>query len=250
MTGGMPHVHAEDLMAAAADVIGAAAATGTTVRLLGGMAVFQLSESARQPPLARRYHDFDVVVPSRQGQAAAAVFRERGYEEDALFNALHGAHRMVFTAPGSFVVDVLVGTFQMCHQLKLGLDLPDSGLTVHPADLMLTKLQIVQIEEKDLLDTVALLIDLPVGRSATGIDIGRFTAPLANDWGFFHTVELNLPKVVEFAQGRLGNSHARWVAHGANELRQAMEEVPKSLRWKARSRIGEKVRWYEEPEEV
>ena len=250
MAGGMPHVPAEDLMAAAADVIEAAAATGTTLRLLGGIAVFRLSESARQPPLARRYHDFDVVVPAGQGQAAAAVFRERGYAEDAHFNALHGAHRMVFTAPGGFVVDVLVGTFQMCHQLKLGHDLPGSGLTVHPADLVLTKLQIVQIEEKDLLDAVALLIDLPVGRSANGIDVGRFTAPLANDWGFFHTVELNLPKVVEFAEGRLEESQARGVAHGANELRQAMEEVPKSLRWKARSRIGEKLRWYEEPEEI
>lgn len=250
MAGGVPHVHAEDLMAAAADVIGAAAATGTTVRLLGGIAVFQLSQSARQPPLTRRYHDFDVVVPARQGQAAAAVFRERGYGEDAHFNALHGAHRMVFTAPGSFVVDVLVGTFQMCHQLKLGHDLPGSGLTVYPADLMLTKLQIVQIEEKDLLDAAALLIDLPVGRSADGIDIGRFTAPLANDWGFFHTVELNLPKVVEFAAERLTEPQARRVAQGAYELSQAMEAVPKSLRWKARSRIGEKIRWYEEPEEI
>jgi hypothetical protein len=111
----------------------------------GGIAVFQLSESARQPALARSYQDFDVVVPPGQGQAAAAaaaaVFRERGYAEDAHFNALHGAHRMIFTASGGFVVDVLIGTFQMCHQLRLGHDLPGSGLTVYPADLMLTKLR-------------------------------------------------------------------------------------------------------------
>jgi len=239
-----------DLLAAAADVIAAAAATGTTVRLLGGIAVFELSESARRPPLARSYHDFDVVVPPGQGPAAAAVFTQRGYTGDAHFNALHGAHRMVFTAASGFVVDVLVGTFQMCHRLKLGHDLPGSGLTIHPADLMLTKLQIVQIEEKDLLDAAALLVDLPVGRSETGIDVGRFTAPLASDWGFFHTVELNLPKVVKFADDRLGEWQTRRVTHGANELRQAMEDVPKSLRWKARARVGERVPWYEMPEEI
>jgi hypothetical protein len=251
MAGEKPHVPATgDLLAAAADVIAAAAATGTTLRLLGGIAVFQLSESARRPPLARRYHDFDVVVPPGQGQSAAAVFLECGYAEDAHFNALHGAHRMVFTAASGFVVDLLVGSFQMCHRLKLGHDLPDSGLTIHPADLMLTKLQIVQIEEKDLLDTAALLVDLPVGRSETGIDVGRFTAPLASDWGFFHTVELNLPKVVHFAVNRLGESQTRRVARGANELRQAMEAVPKSLRWKTRARIGERVPWYEMPEEI
>jgi len=251
MTGGTRNFPAtEDLLAAAADVIEAAAAVGATLRLLGGIAVFELSESARRPPLARRYHDFDVVVATGQGTSAAAVFRERGYAEDAHFNALHGAHRMVFTAASGLVVDVLVGTFEMCHRLKLGRDLPDAGLTIHPADLMLTKLQIVEIEEKDLLDAAALLLDLPVGRSAAGIDIGRFVAPLANDWGFFHTVELNLPEVVKFAAGRLDDSQVRRVAHGANELRQAMEAVPKSLRWKVRARIGEKIPWYEVPEEI
>jgi len=251
MTGGERHVPATgDLLAAAADIIAAAAATGTTLRLLGGLAVFQLSESARRPPLARRYQDFDVVVPPGQGQSAAAVFLEGGYAEDAYFNALHGAHRMVFTSAGGFAVDLLVGSFQMCHRLKLGHDLPDSGLTIHPADLLLTKLQIVQIEEKDLLDAVALLVDLPLSRSAAGIDVGRFIAPLARDWGFFHTVELNLPKVVHFAADRLGEPNARQVARRANELRRAMEAVPKSLRWKARARIGERVPWYEIPEEI
>ncbi len=239
-----------DLLAAAGDVIASAAARGITLRLLGGIAVFQLSPSARRPPLARQYHDFDVVVPARQGRSAAKAFLDLGYAEDAYFNALHGAQRMVFTASDGFVVDVLVGTFQMCHRLHLGADLPESGLTIHPADLLLTKLQIVQIEEKDLLDAAALLVDLPPVRSAAGIEIDRFVAPLASDWGFFHTVELNLRKVADFASGRLGNAEARRVARGIQELRQAMDAIPKSLRWKARARIGEKIPWYDLPEEL
>jgi hypothetical protein len=238
------------LAAAADDVIASAAASGITLRLLGGIAVFQLAPSARMPPLARPYHDFDVVVPDRQGQSAAEIFRRLGYAEDAHFNALHGAQRMVFTASGGFVVDLLVGTFQMCHRLHLGRDLPTSGSTIHPADLLLTKLQIVQIEEKDLLDTAALLVDLPPARSAAGIEIARFVAPLAADWGFFHTVELNLPRVAAFAADRLPNAEAHRVERGVRELRKAMATVPKSLRWRARARIGERVPWYELPEEI
>ena len=238
----------EELLAAAVDIIGSAAAAGTTMRLLGGIAVYQLAPSVRGGPLARSYHDYDVVVPPRQGAAAARVFRDAGYSEDQHFNALHGAHRMIFAAPGGFVVDVLVGTFQMCHRLDLGRGLPGEGLTVHAADLLLTKLQIVQIEEKDLLDATALLLDLPAG--SAGIDVGRFVAPLAGDWGFYHTVERNLPRLVAFAGDRLGDGQAQAVASSADRLRQVMEATPKSVRWKMRARVGEKVTWYELPEET
>src|SRR5258708_37126136 len=101
MAGGKDRVPATgDLLAAAADIIAAAAATGTTLRLLGGLAVFQLSEAARRPPLARRYQDFDLVVPPGQGQSAAAVFLARGYGDDAYFNAPHCAPPLRFTSAG------------------------------------------------------------------------------------------------------------------------------------------------------
>jgi hypothetical protein len=238
---------AGELLAAAEEVIAAAAGAGITLRLLGGVAVFHLAPSARQSPLARTYHDFDVVVPSRQGGPARKVFRASGYAEDAHFNALHGAQRMIFVAPAGYVVDVLVGTFQMCHRLELGRDLPGQGLTIRPADLLLTKLQIVQIEDKDLRDATALLLDLPT--DGAGLDVGRFVAPLANDWGFYHTVERNLPKVEQYARDRLGPGDAQAVVSSAGRLRQAMEAAPKSLRWKMRARVGEKVTWYELPEE-
>jgi hypothetical protein len=238
-----------ELLAAAVDIIGAAADAGATMRLLGGIAVYQIAPSARAGALARAYHDYDVVVPPRQGAAAARVFRDAGYAEDQHFNALHGAHRMIFAAPRGFVVDVLVGTFQMCHRLDLGRGLPGEGLTIHAADLLLTKLQIVQIEEKDLLDATALLLDLPTDGGA-GIDVERFVAPLAGDWGFYHTVERNLPRLVAFAGDRLDGRQAQTVAASANRLQQAMEAAPKSLKWKMRARVGEKVTWYELPEET
>ncbi len=183
MPGDSPPGGAE-LLAAAEEIIAAAATAGATVRLLGGIAVYQLAPSARTAPLARPYHDYDVVVPSRQRAAAARVFRDAGYSEDQQFNALHGAQRMIFAAPAGFVVDVLVGTFQMCHRLALGQDLPAGGLTIHPADLLLTKLQIVQIEEKDLLDAVALLLDLPPDGSPAGIEAWPFRGAAGRRLGF------------------------------------------------------------------
>jgi hypothetical protein len=240
---------AEDLLAAAEDAIDAAASAGITMRLLGGIAVFHLAPSTRQPPLARSYRDFDVAVPARQGAAAARVFRQAGYAEDPHFNALHGARRMIFASPGGFVVDVVVGAFQMCHELDLGRDLPHEGLTIHPADLLLTKLQIVQIEELDLLDSVALLTDLPAGGAPPVIDIDRVVRPLTADWGFFHTVEMNIVKVVAFAGDRLESPAAQAVADKASRITKAMEAAPKSLKWRVRARAGERVPWYELPDE-
>ncbi len=242
-----------ELLAAAQEIIGAAAAAGVTMRLLGGVAVFHLAPSAGSGALARSYHDFDVAVPARQGGPAARLFRAAGYSEDQHFNALHGAQRLIFQSPAGFVVDVLVGEFQMCHRLNL--DLPSRGYTIHPADLLLTKLQIVQITQKDLLDAIALLfdipvLDLPVDEAGVAIETSRFVAPLGNDWGFQHTVELNLPRVVDRARDQLGARDARTVAAAAGRLSEAMAAAPKTLRWKTRARVGERVPWYDLPEEV
>ena len=91
--------------------------------------------------------------------------------------------------------------------------------------------------------------DLPTDGSAAGLDVGRFVTPLANDWGFYHTVERNLPKVEQYARDRVGPGEGQAVAASAGRLREAMEAAPKSLRWKVRARVGEKVTWYELPEE-
>jgi hypothetical protein len=242
---------AEGLLEAAFEAIDAAGNLGVRMRLLGGIAVRHLAPSAHQPPLARAYHDYDVAVSSRDGAQAAKIFRALGYREDPHFNALHGAQRMIFESPKGFEVDVLVGSFQMCHRLDLGSDLPDAGMTVYPADLLLTKLQIVQIEHKDLRDTAALLHDLPVGvGDGTTINPERFVRPLASDWGFYHTVELNLDKVAAYANRALTSGMAAKVLGALSRLGTSMEGTKKSVKWKMRARIGEKVSWYELPEDV
>lgn len=241
---------AEELLAAAEEAVAAAADARVRMRLLGGIAVYHLAKSSHEPSLNRIYHDFDVVVPPKEGNRAAGVFRSLGYGEDREFNAIHGAQRLIFTSKRGLVVDVIVGTFRMCHQLDLR-DLPADGLTIDPADLLLTKLQIVQIEDKDLRDAVAMLVDLPVDEpTRTAVDSTRFARPLAADWGFYHTVEKNLPKLASYAATVLDPARAEGVAQSIKSLETAMERATKSMKWKMRARVGEKVTWYDLPEEV
>lgn len=238
------------LLSRARGLIDAAAASDVPMRLLGGLAVYVLTEAARRPPLARSYRDFDVAVPARQGPAASRVLESVGLVPDRHFNALHGARRMIFSAPDGYDVDVLIGDFEMCHTLEIGAAFEHDTLTIHPADLLLTKLQIVAIERKDLIDAAALVLDRPPGSGWEDIDLPRFVGPLAEDWGFFHTVELNLGKLGAFARDVLEPDRAAVVEQRLNVLATAMQSAPKSMRWRLRSRVGERVVWYETPEEV
>jgi hypothetical protein len=238
------------LLARARSLIGSGAVEGVPMRLLGGLAVYALAPSARRPPLARTYHDLDLAVPAKRGPHASRVLELAGLVPDRHFNALHGARRMIFSSPEGFGVDLLIGTFEMCHSLPIEDAFGEDRLTIAPADLLLTKLQIVAIEPKDLADGAALVLDVPTGSAPGTIDTERFVRPLANDWGFFHTVELNLPKLRAFGEQTLSAETGRILGERIDTLAGALDAVPKSTRWRLRSRVGERVVWYETPEEV
>jgi hypothetical protein len=231
-------------------LIEAAAAEGVPMRLLGGLGVYAVAPSARRPPLARPYRDIDLAVPAKRGPAASRVLEAAGVVPERHFNALHGARRMIFSSPDGYDVDVLIGRFEMAHGLDLEDGFADDDTSIAPTDLLLTKLQIVRIEPKDLADAVALVLDAPPGSGAGSIDLARFVTPLVDDWGFFHTVESNLPRVAALADERLDDATASVVRERVGDLKAAMDSTPKSLRWRVRSRVGERVVWYETPEDV
>jgi hypothetical protein len=241
---------ASELLARAQDAIDAAGRAGVPMRLLGGLGVFALSESARRTPLARSYPDFDVAVPARSGQTVSRTLQETGFVPNQHFNALHGARRMIFQAPHGYPVDVLIGVFEMCHRLDIASGFDHHHLTISPADLLLTKLQIVRIEPKDLGDATALLLDLAPGNRAGSISLERFVSPLADDWGFFHTVEINLWKLRRFAAETLPTGRFPALDDRISTLHDAMTTTPKSLKWRMRARVGERMTWYEVPDEL
>jgi hypothetical protein len=227
-------------------------------RLMGGVAVWLRSPSVRRGPFARSYADLDFVVAAKGATQLKGFFLAQGYLPDQFFNALHGATRLYFQAPDErWSVDVVVDELAMSHKLDLRGRLDGLDLTISLADLLLTKLQVWEINRKDLGDALCLLADHalaeggrkePAGSEA--IDLGRIGEVLGADWGFCHTVERNLGGLADLWAGESLEDAPFNVADQVRALQAAIERAPKSFAWKARARVGERVRWYETPEEV
>jgi hypothetical protein len=229
------------------------------LRLLGGMAVFLSSrQAALKPALRRDYKDLDFAVNRKGVRLLGEVFTAQGWEEDRRFNALHGQDRLLFYYQDELQADIFIGRFEQCHVLNLENRLELNDLTLPLADLLLTKLQIRQLNSKDVLDIFTLLLDHVVeyheaadGRAPDDIDlnfIGRLTG---DDWGWYTSVHDNLA-VLEtlLPDGRLTGKDLLLVRTRLEKLRGAIESQPKTFRWQARNVIGRRLPWYNEPEEV
>lgn len=223
---------------------------GLRLRLLGGVAVWCHCPSARTPPLARTYGDADFMGPAREGKRITAFMTEHGYEPDKMFNALHGASRLNFNDPArDRPIDVLLDKFVMAHELDLRDSVSSDGLTVGLADLLMTKLQVVSINEKDVRDLTALLVDHRF--ASDDIDLARILDATRNDWGLEHTMHGSLATLGQMVSAfGLGAEQARTVDERIAELSSALNAAPKGPKWKMRARVGERVKWYEEPEEA
>lgn len=259
----LPAPPAAEIEAAARDVVGAAIAGGLRVRLMGGLAIRIQSPSASRPPYERSYRDLDLVAANRDVPALRRLLEREGYVGDKRFNAIHGAQRLVYAqADGRWSVDVLIDKLAMSHTIDFRDRLATDGPTLDLADLLLSKLQIWETNRKDLGDATCLLADhplAPVGRlvgapdpdgSPGPIDLVRLRSVLGADWGFGHTVERNLRSVAElWAQAPIPGARHR-VDSQVRTLLADIEAAPKSIGWKARARVGERIRWYETPEEA
>jgi hypothetical protein len=248
----MTDIH-DDIADEARRIVEAGQAQGITLRLLGGLAVRLRSPSATHRALARVYPDIDLATPARRSHLVETLLTDLGYEPDKSFNLLNGASRLLFYDQGrSRQIDVFVGAFEMCHRLPVAERLDSDALTIPLAELLLTKLQIVHMNEKDVRDICALLLDHPFSAAdRETINLPRITRICAEDWGLWKTVTLSLHKVQDFCDTYDLEAAARLtIIERLNELRTALEHVPKSLKWKMRAAIGERVQWYDLPEEV
>jgi hypothetical protein len=245
-------VIAADLHDEAERLVAAIAERGVAARLTGGLAIARRCPSARRPPLAREYADVDLVCAPREGRALTETLTAAGYVADSHFNALHGANRLYFReGDGDRHIDVFVGEIRMCHVLDLRARLELLPDTLTPSDLLLSKLQVVELNAKDGLDLLALLHDQPlVAGSDEALDPDHLGALWGQDWPLWRTCQLTLRKVHELAPVTLDAPGAGRVAAGVRALDELLETCPKSGRWKLRARIGDRVRWYELPEEI
>lgn len=234
-------------------LVGAAVAHGIVLRLVGGVGIWARCPSAHRPPLARRYNDIDVVTRSGSTAAVTAFFVGQGYEPNRMFNALRGAQRLMYADPArERVVDVLVDRFVMCHRLDLRDRLALDARTLPLSDLLLTKLQVVELNDKDVTDLLALLADHYLdGEEGDAIGTARILAVTADDWGLEHTIRGTLMRVRDAAAAYdLDGPTTARIQSRIDRLVELLDRAPKTLRWRMRARLGERVRWYELPEEV
>ncbi|MFQ5946571.1 MAG: hypothetical protein ACE5NC_10045 [Anaerolineae bacterium] len=235
-------------------IIDAARQRGTHLRVIGGLAVKLHSPSAEHRGLARTYGDVDLVGYRHQRKDIARVLEDLGYEPNVRFNTLQGNRRLLFESEEKgFDVDVFLDIFPMSHDLDFKDRLEVDEYTVPIEELLLSKLQVVEINDKDIQDTLAMLHDHEIGEgdSKELLDSQVITRITSDDWGWYKTVTLNLDKIREWTGDFLSGEKERRLIHERIErLRNLIEEAPKSLRWKARARIGEKVQWYNLPEDI
>jgi hypothetical protein len=208
------------------------------------------SASAEHAPLRRKYGDLDFVVTSKQRGAVQKLFEALGYQGDMRFNTLNGHQRLLYLdAENGRQVDIFVDVMRMCHLIDLRDRLGGAGPSLLPADLLLSKMQIYEINQKDLVDIVALLIDHDVADHDNDAINATYLAKLTSeDWGLYRTLQLNQERARSMVKD-LDVPHDT-ILKRLDALWDRIASAPKSLKWKVRSRVGDRMSWYELPEEV
>jgi len=225
---------------------------GITLRLFGGMAIRFHCPSATHRSLERKYADVDFMALKKQSREIKKFFVEMGYTPRVTFNAMSGDKRLIFNdIERGRRVDIFLDVFEMCHRFdfrnRLNLDKP----TIPLADLLATKLQVVEISEREYRDIIALMHDHEVGDSDTPETInGSYLARLCGeDWGLYKTLSVNIDNILLALDDYQLEPQAKEIVRKRLEaLRSRMEDAPKSMGWRMRAKIGEKKQWYQLPE--
>jgi hypothetical protein len=231
-----------------------AAASGIPLRLLGGVAIHAHASRGLPLVLRRSYGDIDLVTLRGKGGEVQTLMTSCGYEPNMSFNTLNGADRMIFyDRDHRRQVDLFIGSFRMCHEIPIPRDrFERDPMTLPLAELLLTKLQIVSVNEKDLRDIFAIVHEHDVREDDDDAINARVIAlALSGDWGLWRTSQITIERSRAFLPDvDLPAVSRRLIDERLVRLWDHVEAQSKSIRWRGRSRVGDRMRWYEEPDEI
>ncbi len=223
------------------------------LRLLGaaGIRYHCPGFAALHDALERRFTDLDFAAYNSQGKAIRQLFQRLGYKYDRRLDMLHGSIRLMLESE-RFHVDIFFDKLLMNHVIefkgRLELDYPTLNLT----DLFLEKMQIVNITEKDVKDTIVMLREHQVSDNEKEAINAKYLAEvLAKDWGFYYTVTTNINRIVqEFMPNYapLTQEDRDDVVQKIETIRKRIEGQPRSMQWKLRAKVGTSKKWYNEVE--
>ena len=200
--------------------------------------------------------DVDFGAEKKQNRAIREFLMARGYVPDeGIYMASEGARHAYLHRETGLNVDVFADELYFCHRIpfknRLELDSP----TICTTDLLLEKMQIVEINLKDFKDTIVLMLEHPLSHQQPGkksIDTDYIVDMMRQDWGFYHTFTTNLKRVPEhFAEfPSMQRRPAQFDPRPDRRVaRRYLEAAPKTLGWKMRAKIGTRARWYQEVSE-
>lgn len=242
---------------AAISIVQAATKMNIELRLLGATAIYYQCPNSRllSDVMQRKLTDLDFITLSKTIDKIPDLFSGLHFESNERVNALFGAQRQIYFDPASSLhVDVFFDKLSFNHVIDLSRRLNIDPITISLADLLLEKLQIVKMSEKDAKDVVVLLRehDFGMAKLSGTIDSEYIVKLLSDDWGFYYTVTTNIGKVVEFANENpsLPEADKELVIHRLNGLLQQLESSHKTMKWNMRAKIGTRSKWYDEAEDV
>ena len=249
-----PDVFADARRVVAAACAGRRDAPGCSAAWPSGCAI---CPSALSPPLAQRtYRDLDFMGLAAESDRVSGVFEQLGFIAERRSNAINGHRRLMSRADTGArpTVDVLLDHFEMCHTFDFRDRLQLKPLTLPAADLLLTKLQVVEAEEKDLVDGLALLLGTRGRRHPGELDTAHIARLCAREWGLHATVERSLAKLEARADAldasappACARGHCRAPRADGQSSRSPRAGAPARASARGRSGMRSRRRWREPP---
>ena len=237
-------------------IIKASEEKGILLRVIGSLA-FQMhcpQFGYLQAAMGRAYTDIDFGAYSKQTKLIQDLMASLGYKDNREVFIVSEGERSIFDkSEAGLHIDVFYEKLDFCHAIYWKDRLETDSPTIPLAELLLEKMQIVQINEKDIIDTIMLLLEHPLGDiDKEIINMKRVAMLCANDWGLWRTTTMNLEKVRLMAHSytQLTDEQKSKVEAQVRDVVARMEQEPKSMGWKLRARVGDRVKWYKEVDEV
>jgi hypothetical protein len=233
-------------------ILGASESAGILLRVIGSLA-FQIhcqKYGYLQAAMGRAYTDIDFAAYQRQTKEIRVLMAGLGYRENQEVFIISEGNRAIFERPEiSLHIDVFYEKLDFCHVINWKDRLEVDNPSIPLAEMLLEKMQIVQINEKDVIDTVMLLLEHPLGEDdKETINIKRVAVLCSADWGLWRTTTMNLDKVRQLAQSyqQLTGKQKELIVTQVNAALGWINQEPKSIAWRLRARVGDRVKWYKD----
>jgi hypothetical protein len=230
--------------------------TDIIMRLIGALAFYTRCKKFNylQATLGREFTDIDFASYRKYSHRIMDFIQACGYQKDLQVSQLFGESRLLFhDLHNKRHIDVFFDELSFSHTISLKGRLEKDRMTIPLAELFLEKMQIAKINEKDLIDTIMLLREFDLGDTdGNFINMKIILGVLSTDWGFWKTVTDNLNTLLDYVEKypQLDAEDKAVVKGRIKQLIHKIEKAQKSLKWKLRSKIGTKVKWYQEVDEL